>query len=92
MTRKQRAVLGIMILGTFFGIMCSTMMNIALPTLMKDFNISSARVQWFSLSECLNGSCISLFNQEIFLSFVIPKFYWHICHRYHYGGTCTQFL
>lgn len=48
MSRKQRAVLGIMILGTFFGIMCSTMMNIALPTLMTDFHISSAKVQWVS--------------------------------------------
>lgn len=48
MTRKQKFVLSIMILGTFFGIMCSTMMNIALPTLMRDFHISSARVQWVS--------------------------------------------
>lgn len=48
MTRKQKFVLSIMILGTFFGIMCSTMMNIALPTLMRTFHISSARVQWVS--------------------------------------------
>lgn len=48
MSRKQRTILSIMILGTFFGIMCSTMMNIALPTLMRAFNISSARVQWVS--------------------------------------------
>ncbi len=48
MTRKQKFVLGIMIMGTFFGIMCSTMMNIALPTLMREFHLSSARVQWVS--------------------------------------------
>lgn len=48
MTRKQKFVLGIMVLGTFFGIMCSTMMNIALPTLMRDFHLSSAQVQWVS--------------------------------------------
>lgn len=48
MSRKQRTILGIMILGTFFVIMCSTKMNIALPTLMKAFNISSDRVQWVS--------------------------------------------
>lgn len=48
MTRKQKLVLSIMILGTFFGIMCSTMMNIALPTFMKVFNISSSQVQWVS--------------------------------------------
>ena len=48
LSRKRKFILSIMILGTFFGIMCSTMMNIALPTLMKDFNLSSARVQWVS--------------------------------------------
>lgn len=48
MTKKQKFVLSIMILGTFFGIMCSTMMNIALPTLMRHFHLSSARVQWVS--------------------------------------------
>ena len=48
LSRKRKFILSIMILGTFFGIMCSTMMNIALPTLMKDFGLSSARVQWVS--------------------------------------------
>lgn len=48
MTRKQKFVLAIMILGTFFGIMCSTMMNIALPTLMRVYHLSSAKVQWVS--------------------------------------------
>lgn len=36
----------IMVLGTFFGLLCSTLMNIALPTFMKVFNISEGRVQW----------------------------------------------
>lgn len=48
MSRKQRFVLIIMIIGTFFGVMCSTMTNLALPVLMKDFGISSSRVQWVS--------------------------------------------
>lgn len=37
-----------MIVGTFFGVMCSTMTNLALPVLMKAFQISSSRVQWVS--------------------------------------------
>lgn len=36
----------IMVFGTFFGLLCSTLMNIALPTFMKVFNISEGRVQW----------------------------------------------
>jgi len=35
-----------MVFGTFFGILCSTLMNIALPTFMDVFHISEAHVQW----------------------------------------------
>ncbi|MCH5386072.1 MFS transporter [Limosilactobacillus reuteri] len=36
----------IMVFGTFFGLLCSTLMNIALPTFMNVFRISEAQVQW----------------------------------------------
>lgn len=36
----------IMVFGTFFGLLCSTLMNIALPTFMNVFHISEAQVQW----------------------------------------------
>ena len=36
----------IMVFGTFFGLLCSTLMNIALPTFMNIFHISEAQVQW----------------------------------------------
>lgn len=48
MSRKNSFVLIIMIIGTFFGVMCSTMTNLALPVFMKVFAISSSRVQWVS--------------------------------------------
>ncbi len=48
MSRKNSFVLIIMIVGTFFGVMCSTMTNLALPVFMKVFSISSSRVQWVS--------------------------------------------
>ena len=35
----------IMVFGTFFGLLCSTLMNIALPTFMNVFHISEAQVQ-----------------------------------------------
>ncbi len=37
-----------MVFGAFFGILCSTLMNVALPTFMKVFNVPSATVQWIS--------------------------------------------
>ncbi|MBB1110041.1 DHA2 family efflux MFS transporter permease subunit [Limosilactobacillus sp. pH52_RY] len=36
----------IMVFGTFFGLLCSTLMNIALPTFMNVFHVSEAQVQW----------------------------------------------
>lgn len=43
--RISRA-LAIMVFGTFFGLFCSTLMNIAIPTFMNVFHISEGRVQW----------------------------------------------
>ncbi len=37
-----------MVFGAFFGILCSTLMNVALPTFMKVFGVSSGTVQWIS--------------------------------------------
>lgn len=36
----------IMVFGTFFSLLCSTLMNIALPTFMNVFHIIEAQVQW----------------------------------------------
>lgn len=44
--QRIRHALIIMVFGTFFGILCSTLMNIALPTFMDVFHISEAHVQW----------------------------------------------
>lgn len=44
--QRIRCALIIMVFGTFFGILCSTLMNIALPTFMDVFHISEAHVQW----------------------------------------------
>lgn len=44
--QRIRHALVIMVFGTFFGLLCSTLMNIALPTFMQVFHISESRVQW----------------------------------------------
>lgn len=48
MSKKNKYSLFIMVFGAFFGILCSTLMNVALPTFMKVFNVPSATVQWIS--------------------------------------------
>lgn len=36
----------VMVFGTFFGILCSTLMNTGLPQLMAVFHVTEAQVQW----------------------------------------------
>ncbi|HIW72456.1 MAG TPA: DHA2 family efflux MFS transporter permease subunit [Candidatus Levilactobacillus faecigallinarum] len=36
----------VMVFGTFFGILCSTLMNTGLPQLMTAFQVNEAQVQW----------------------------------------------
>ena len=36
----------IMVFGTFFGLLCSTLMNTGLPQLMRVFSVSEGTVQW----------------------------------------------
>lgn len=47
-TSRIRHSLIIMVAGAFFGILCTSLMNVALPVLMKDFHIGTAEVQWVS--------------------------------------------
>jgi Arabinose efflux permease len=69
MSKQIRNSLVIMVIGTFFGLLCSTMMNIAFPPLMRIFNINSSTVQWVS-----NG--YMLFNALMIpvSAFLVKKF------------------
>ncbi len=48
MSKQIKQSLFIMVLGAFFGILCSTLMNVALPTFMNVFHVNSSTVQWIS--------------------------------------------
>ncbi|AKP64849.1 EmrB QacA subfamily drug resistance transporter [Levilactobacillus koreensis JCM 16448] len=48
MSKEIKQSLFIMVFGTFFGILCSTLMNVALPTFMTVFHVNSSTVQWIS--------------------------------------------
>jgi len=53
MSRKIKLSLAVMIFGTFFGLLCSTLMNTALPTLMRVYHIDITQVQWVTNSYML---------------------------------------
>lgn len=48
MSKQIKKSLYIMVFGTFFGVLCSTLMNTALPTFMRVFNVNSSTVQWLT--------------------------------------------
>ena len=59
----------IMVFGTFFSLLCSTLMNIALPTFMNVFHISEAQVQWVTNGYMLVNSLMIPVS-----SFLIKRF------------------
>ncbi len=41
-------VLAILLIGAFIALLNNTLLNVALPTIMKDFDVSTTTVQWLS--------------------------------------------
>lgn len=83
--QRIRHALIIMVFGTFFGLLCSTLMNIALPTFMNVFHISEAQVQWVT-----NGYMLVNALMIPVSSFLIKRFpfknlfhclFWNFPHR-----------
>jgi len=55
------AVLTVLLLGAFVSILNQTLLNVAIPHLMNDFNVSAGTVQWLSTGYMLtNGVLIPL--------------------------------
>lgn len=47
-SKQDLTVLGILLFGTFLSFLNQTLMNVALPSVMKDFGITAAQGQWLS--------------------------------------------
>lgn len=62
-------ILVILMVGAFFTLLSNTLLNVALPSIMKDFAVSAATVQWLSTGYMLmNGILIPT------SAFLIKKF------------------
>lgn len=48
LTRKERGTLLVLLFGAFLSFLNQTLMNVALPSIMRDFNISASQGQWLS--------------------------------------------
>lgn len=62
MSRKIKLSLAVMVFGTFFGLLCSTLMNTALPTLMRVYHIDITQVQWVTNSYMLVNALMIPFS------------------------------
>ncbi|ODJ53761.1 MFS transporter [Brochothrix thermosphacta] len=71
-TNKPKVAYGVLVvlmLGAFVALLSNTLLNIALPSIMKDFNVSAATVQWLSTGYMLvNGILVPT------TAFLIKKF------------------
>ncbi len=66
---KRNGILIVMLMGAFVTILNQTLMNVALPSIMKDFNITASQGQWLSTGFMLvNGVMIPM------TAFLIERF------------------
>ena len=57
--RPAYGILSILMIGTFIAFLNNTLLNIALPSIMKDLQINTATVQWLTTGFMLvNGIMI----------------------------------
>lgn len=68
-SRRDRNILLIVMLGNFLGFLNQTLMNVALPSIMREFSITASQGQWLSNGYMLiNGVMIPL------TAFLIERF------------------
>ncbi|MGR8830843.1 DHA2 family efflux MFS transporter permease subunit [Leuconostoc citreum] len=60
-SKKQRSILIILVIGTFLGFLNQTLMNVALPNIMTEFHIGPSQGQWVTNGYMLvNGVMVPL--------------------------------
>lgn len=69
MSKKIKLALFVMVFGTFFGLLCSTLMNNALPTLMRVYHLSLTQVQWVTNSYMLVNAIMIPFSAYLIKRF-----------------------
>lgn len=61
MSKKQKLTMIItMLMGGFFGLLNETLLVTALPSIMKDFEISYTQVQWLTTAFLLTNGLLFL--------------------------------
>ncbi|MCP8967404.1 DHA2 family efflux MFS transporter permease subunit [Ectobacillus ponti] len=70
-----RAVLTVLILGMFVSILNQTVINVALPTLINEFNVSTATAQWLSTGFMLVNGILVPISAYLIQTFTYRKLF-----------------
>ena len=72
---KKGLLLFVLLLGSFLSVLNQTILNVALPDLMKQFEVSATTIQWLYAGEWYFNSGDSLFNEKIHYSATFYQFH-----------------
>ena len=84
--RPPYGVIVILMIGAFISFLNNTLLNVALPSIMRDLNVGPATVQWLSTGFMLASGILipttAFFNPKIFGSSSIFSCDWIIRNWY----------
>ena len=93
-TKESKAsygILAILMIGAFVALLSNTLLNIALPSIMKDFDVNgTVAIHGLYASERDYDSVNSLFNSEVYRETIVPDRYWLILDRNLYRRVCAK--
>ncbi|WP_125768516.1 DHA2 family efflux MFS transporter permease subunit [Lapidilactobacillus wuchangensis] len=86
----------VMVFGTFFGILCSTLMNTGLPQLMRVFQVSETQVQWVTNGYMLVNALMIPVSSYLIKRFSFRQLYLFFTTIFLIGtvlgAVCNQFV
>ena len=57
-TKKQKAMVGVLLCGTFIAVLNATLLTPALPTIMRDLSVPATTVQWLTSGYALTEAVV----------------------------------
>ncbi|CAM5317289.1 hypothetical protein BSAF29S_04297 [Bacillus safensis subsp. safensis] len=88
------SLLIILMAGLFVAILNQTLLNVAMPHLMTEFNVSATTIQWLTnrLHACQRcaDSVVCVFNHTFWTAQLIPSGYDLVYTRYIYLRHCAK--
>lgn len=72
----RNTIMAILLSGSFMALLAETFLNNALPTIMKDFNVSQGTIQWLTTAYLLVVGLMIPMSAWIFNRFSAKKIFY----------------